>query len=312
MAARYDLSRYSIPDDGVTLRRSFDAGESAAVSVISGARDLPVLLLAATRATLRAEVSGGWPGSVSAAGRVDVTARAQLMFLRVFAGAEDVRISAAAGQNRYGRLTLRENVQVFAGSLINSRRVFAADESTQIISRGTLCFARELAAKETTGLTALSVVNCYYEMTARETGAAGVDVRKDMYRTAMMTDAVRLRLYVGKDMRQADAWAAEKAALTVRPAKDFPRALLGTECVIVTAGAAFIDLEVLRISVEIPPGGELVIDTENYTVTLNGENVLHLQEGDWIRVSRELLGLSVSAGTGGALTGTLTAREQYL
>lgn len=62
----------------------------------------------------------------------------------------------------------------------------------------------------------------------------------------------------------------------------------------------------------IPPGGELRIDGELFTVLLNGENALHTQSGDWIDVSRELLRLNIESASGGRLEGQLIYTERYL
>ena len=70
--------------------------------------------------------------------------------------------------------------------------------------------------------------------------------------------------------------------------------------------------EIVRIDVELPPGGEIRIDSETYRVLLNGENILHMQSGDWLRLSRELLYMDIESATGGSLDGTIIYTERYL
>ena len=60
----------------------------------------------------------------------------------------------------------------------------------------------------------------------------------------------------------------------------------------------------------IPPGSELRIDSDNFTVTLDGENVLYMQEGDWIDLERQLRGLVINAA--GSLEGEVIYTERYL
>lgn len=69
---------------------------------------------------------------------------------------------------------------------------------------------------------------------------------------------------------------------------------------------------VVTFNVSIPPGGELRIDSENYTVTLNGENVLYAQSGYWPILSRELAQMTVDSGTGGEMTGEIVYAERWL
>ena len=66
------------------------------------------------------------------------------------------------------------------------------------------------------------------------------------------------------------------------------------------------------VTITIPPGGELRIDSETYRVMLDGENALHAQEGDWIKLSREALYLDIETASGGPLDGSITYKERYL
>lgn len=71
------------------------------------------------------------------------------------------------------------------------------------------------------------------------------------------------------------------------------------------------DTERAVFTIAIPPGGELRIDSELFTVLLNGQNVLHIQSGDWINVSRELLRLNIESASG-ELEGQMIYTERYL
>ena len=66
------------------------------------------------------------------------------------------------------------------------------------------------------------------------------------------------------------------------------------------------------IRVSLPAGSELRIDSERYTVTLDGDNILHLQEGDWLMLDRELCEVTVDSGVGAKLSGKMVWVERYL
>ena len=70
--------------------------------------------------------------------------------------------------------------------------------------------------------------------------------------------------------------------------------------------------QAVLIRVSLPAGSELRIDSERYTVTLDGENILHLQEGDWLMLDRDLCEITVDSGTGAELTGKMVWTERYL
>ena len=72
------------------------------------------------------------------------------------------------------------------------------------------------------------------------------------------------------------------------------------------------ETESASFEVVLPPGAELRIDSNAFTVTLNGENILYLQSGAWINISRDLLRLDIESASGGGLSGTLVYTERYL
>lgn len=62
----------------------------------------------------------------------------------------------------------------------------------------------------------------------------------------------------------------------------------------------------------IPVGGVLVIDADNCTAYLNNESVIDLYSGDWIWLTRLLLGIDVTSNTSGSIDVKLLYRERYL
>lgn len=85
-----------------------------------------------------------------------------------------------------------------------------------------------------------------------------------------------------------------------------------TDVLLGTVNAGISQDFVVTFNVSIPPGGELRIDSENYTVTLNGENVLYAQSGYWPILSRELAQMTIDSGTGGEMTGEIVFAERWL
>lgn len=78
------------------------------------------------------------------------------------------------------------------------------------------------------------------------------------------------------------------------------------------SGAGTQSTEQVSVTVTIPPGGELRIDSDTFRVLLNGENVLDKQSGDWLMLSRDLLYLDIESAIGNGLSGNLIYTERYL
>ncbi len=74
----------------------------------------------------------------------------------------------------------------------------------------------------------------------------------------------------------------------------------------------FIDNKILNIETLIKPGKTLIIDSNNFTVFVNDENVLNSYSGEWINLSREIEGIEISATEGNNITGEVIYKEYYL
>lgn len=115
---------------------------------------------------------------------------------------------------------------------------------------------------------------------------------------------------------EAHVWFAatlsDAAKLNSRLGANIGAAGIFSEMLAVQPNVDAAEEEIALIGVTIPPGSELRIDSENYTVTLDGQNILHLQSGDWIALDRSLYSISVDSGTGSALSGEIIFTVRYL
>lgn len=85
-----------------------------------------------------------------------------------------------------------------------------------------------------------------------------------------------------------------------------------TEMLNCNISSSILEEEVVTIQVTIPPGGELRMDSDLFSVALNGVNILHLHQGDWIYLDRKTTDIKIGTGTGGKLEGKILYKERYL
>lgn len=141
-----------------------------------------------------------------------------------------------------------------------------------------------------------------------QAAAAG---RKNIPDTLVSADELRGTLYASKNIPEA-LEGEEALSAAVEGSKNVPGPLYVSEVLTSVLSATSQTTETATFQLTIPPGGELRIDSEIYTVLLNGENALHTQAGDWVHISRELLRLIIESATGGDLRGQLIYTERYL
>lgn len=114
---------------------------------------------------------------------------------------------------------------------------------------------------------------------------------KNIITKLSLSGAINGRQYGSKNIRNTELFSAVLTAL---------------------AGAVTQETDTVSVTVTIPPGAELRIDSDTYRVTLNGQNILYAQSGDWVYVSRDLLRLNIESTSGGAMSGNLIYTERYL
>lgn len=134
---------------------------------------------------------------------------------------------------------------------------------------------------------------------------------KDIGLEMLAADALMGEAYAGKTM--PCEWIAEDSLLgSAYGSGEIAMETQFFDALNALSGAISEEIESLSISIVLPPGAELRIDSDTFTVTLNGENILYAQLGDWINVSRDLLRLDIESGNGGDLSGSLIYTERYL
>ena len=125
------------------------------------------------------------------------------------------------------------------------------------------------------------------------------------------SEELAARIWASKNI-PAPLALADRLTAQAAGSKNIPAPLRASEILTSILEAISQTTERTTLQLSIPPGGELRIDSELFTVLLDGENALHTQSGDWINVSRELLRLIIESASGGQLRGQLIYTERYL
>lgn len=204
-----------------------------------------------------------------------------------------------------------ENMVAVAGAAIpvdTWEKFYAA---IQAVTRGTISVPSAMLAAEGLEATAKAVANVVTAASVEEHLSAAARVLKNIPDTLDGKIVLTAKPYVSKDTpTSASGRGALNASAFVSKDKLFTTVV--SEALGAVTAATSQTTETARVQITIPPGGELRIDSEYFTVTLNGENVLNEQSGDWINLSPELLRLIIESAIGGNLTGDIIFTERFL
>ena len=140
---------------------------------------------------------------------------------------------------------------------------------------------------------------------------------KDIDSSQEIEENLKSKCYVSKDMfiGQGNAGVIsfdEKLSYSIAISKDLVYNLIVTDLLSCDVSSVILENEKITINVTIPDNGRLEIDSDIFTLLLNGENALHLHSGEWLFLDRDIENISIDSGTGGALTGSLIYNERYL
>lgn len=129
-----------------------------------------------------------------------------------------------------------------------------------------------------------------------------------------LKDGLLGRSYLGKDMHLVNnpVELMDSLSGTLSAVKDLPVVELLSDILNCDVSTVILENDIFLLNVTVPAGGLLEINSDTFEVFLNGENILQLQDGEWVFLSRDVTAIQVDSGTGGALTGQVLYQERYL
>lgn len=136
----------------------------------------------------------------------------------------------------------------------------------------------------------------------------------NMQPLTVFNEALKGKAYLSQDFQVTKTSLADAVRFKGAVVKDF---LVKADYAVILGN--IIDVDILeqiicQLNVTIPAGGVLEIDSDIFTAYLNNQNVLHLHNGDWIFLDRDLVSLQFNDVGGNAKTMDITVfyNERYL
>lgn len=136
---------------------------------------------------------------------------------------------------------------------------------------------------------------------------------EDSYISGSLSEICNTDIFLSVTLYYSEALEAAlgKAILAAADYYDADKAIY--EIVYGSVGTSKFTYKYIAIDVTIPPGSTLIIDSENYNVLLDGENVIDKHSGDWLdELTRNTFDITLGSGVVGDLEGSLLYTERYL
>lgn len=218
--------------------------------------------------------------------------------------------------NREGRTVevseaFTETMEALAGAAVPVDFQGNYGETCRGSVRGTVSVISTLSGLERLSAQARMSADVIMGVCLAEAFHADAYGQKNMPAALAVQEALDAALWASKDIHTGLEMAGALSAQTAG-SKNVPAALSAASVLTTLTEAISQTTKRAVFQLTIPPGGELRVDSELFTVLLNGQNALHTQSGDWIDISREVLRLTVESASGGKLEGQLIYTERYL
>lgn len=307
---RYSLDRYSVNRE----YRTIEIAESfaAALGTVAGPA-IPVAFQERYGGTLRSAVCGtvslisAFTGAAElrTAARPSADLPVEAVFYAELQAVAEMRANIETAGQFYGRFVAETSGSKdiptraeLSGELTATVRMLA-NIVTDIQASGAVLSQVRAVANE--------VIRCDFAC-ALGAGACG---SKNIPAGLASRDALSCWSWASKNIPTRlvpEAWTGARAL----GSKNIPALLSVWGVLTALPSATTQTTETASFQLTIPPGGELRIDSDVFTVLLNNQNALHTQSGDWITVSRELLRVLIESASGGRLEGQLIYTERFL
>jgi len=208
-------------------------------------------------------------------------------------------------------LFLAENLESVAGVAIPVETTAFFNDILRGTARGAIGIASTFESYAAMNSAALMRANIIVKGLLGDTLQAMSDGAQNSMIVNVLADNLGASSYASADILWHEAYADALTSLA-SVVKDILIDPLLYEVLGSVSGAGTQSTEQVSVTVTIPPGGELRIDSDTFRVLLNGENVLDKQSGDWLMLSRDLLYLDIESAIGNGLSGNLIYTERYL
>ncbi len=218
-------------------------------------------------------------------------------------GSADNKIQASAA------FAFSMNVVAGAAVPIDSTAFFG--NQMQMISRITAALPAEFTGNGMLSASADACADIASEQAFNSEFLQESTGHKDIYITSEFISELKADVNASRDLPGAMVCGSQLNG-SVYGSKNFEISHLFSASFTTLTAASTEKTESASFEVVLPPGAELRIDSGAFNVTLNGENILYLQSGAWINISRDLLRLDIESASGGGLSGTLVYTERYL
>lgn len=203
-------------------------------------------------------------------------------------------------------LLLAENLESVAGVAIPVETTAFFNDILRGTARGAIGIASTFESYAAMNSAALMRANIIVKGLLGDTLQAMSDGAQNSMIVNVLADNLGASSYASADILWHEAYADALTSLA-SVVKDILIDPLLYEVLGSVSGAGTQSTEQVSVTVTIPPGGELRIDSDTFRVLLNGENVLDKQSGDWLMLSRDLLYLDIESAIGNGLSGKVVS-----
>lgn len=192
---------------------------------------------------------------------------------------------------------LVENLTGDAGTGAIYSATFRASEQLTGRGQGAMGYRRTVVLGEELIGNAVSTTQFVRSVALAEALQGNAASTCDIHLSASLTETLHASGWIGADILMQSALLTERLNGQGWMGADITTAAFLYETLLGSLSLYDVEYSITEIAGALPPGGELIIDSDpdHFQVLLNGTNAIHLHKGDWIRIGRRTVDITVQA-----------------
>ncbi len=195
----------------------------------------------------------------------------------------------------------------------NTQITFTTSEKFNVDSIGSITYIEKFNLEEEINSKILSNAYVVLDLNLDEKLNVNLNIKEDIYQNLLTEEKLKIKSYTTLNTNFENIFKDSINIYNLLIGKDILHDEINVyESLLTQISSYFLDSKIVSVDLIIPPGKTLVIDSDNFTAYLDGENVLDKYNGDWINLSRNVKSIELFTGEGKNIESYIIYKERYL
>ncbi len=195
----------------------------------------------------------------------------------------------------------------------NTQITFTTSEKFNVDSIGSITYIEKFNLEEEINSKILSNAYVVLDLNLDEKLNVNLNIKEDIYQNLLTEEKLKIKSYTTLNTNFENIFKDSINIYNLLIGKDILHDEINVyESLLTQISSYFLDSKIVSLDFILPPGKTLILNSDNFTAYLDGENVLDKYNGDWINLSRNVKSIELFTGEGKNIKSYIVYKERYL